>query len=181
MQSRPPSLPPLSQDMCKRLGDAGVATIFDLLDLDDDKRREMLGMSDLQLQEVAAVCSRYPDINLTYEVGSADVMGGESVALAVSLEREMEDKELAPVTASRFPGRRDEAWWLVVGDPKANTLLAIKRVVLQRAAKVKLEFNAPSAAGRHALTLFFMCDSYLGCDQEYEIELNVRGDAMDQD
>jgi pre-mRNA-splicing helicase BRR2 len=171
--------------MCKRLGDAGVATVFDLLDLEDDKRRELLALPEQQLEEVAAVCARYPDINLSYEVvgGSTDVLGGESVALAVSLERELEaGAELQPVTAARFPGRRDEAWWLVVGDTRANTLLAIKRVVLQRNAKVKLEFSAPTTPGRHALTLYFMCDSYLGCDQEYELEVNVQegGDQMEE-
>lgn len=66
---------------------------------------------------------------------------------------------------SRYPGRKDENWWLVVGDPKANTLLAIKRVALQRKARVKLDFVAPAAVGNHHLTLFFMCDSYMGCDQ----------------
>ena len=58
------------QDMCKRLGEAGVSTVFDLLDLDTDKRRELLALSEQQLEDVAAVCSRYPDINLSYEVGA---------------------------------------------------------------------------------------------------------------
>ncbi len=65
----------------------------------------------------------------------------------------------------RYPVRKDENWWLVVGDPKANTLLAIKRVALQRKARIKLDFVAPASPGSHHLTLFFMCDSYLGCDQ----------------
>jgi pre-mRNA-splicing helicase BRR2 len=76
----------------------------------------------------------------------------------------------------------------VVGDAKANTLLAIKRVALQRKTRVKLDFVAPPAVGTHHLTLYFMCDSYLGCDQEYEFDLDVTqgegdedGDAMDQD
>jgi pre-mRNA-splicing helicase BRR2 len=34
------------------------------------------------------------------------------------------------ICAPRYPGRKDENWWLVVGDPTANTLLAIKRVKL---------------------------------------------------
>lgn len=89
------------------------------------------------------------------------------------MEREYEG-DLPPVTAPRFPGRKDEAWWLVVGDPKANALLGIKRVTLGKAAKVKLDFSAPVEVGTHELTLYFMCDSYLGCDQEYEISLNVR-------
>lgn len=65
--------------------------------------------------------------------------------------------------------------WLVVGDAKANSLLAIKRVHLGKASKVKLDFTAPSAPGTHNLTLYFMCDSWLGCDQEYEVELQVTG------
>ena len=36
---------------------------------------------------------------------------------------------------------------------------------LQRKAKVKLDFVAPKAVGTQTLTLFFMCDSYMGCDQ----------------
>lgn len=52
-----------------------------------------------------------------------------------------------------------------MGDAKANSLLAIKRVALQRKARVKLDFAAPAAPGSHHLTLYFMCDSYMGCDQ----------------
>ena len=45
---------------------------------------------------------------------------------------------------------------------------------------MKLEFNAPENVGKQNLTLFFMCDSWAGCDQEYEFELDV-GEAMDED
>ena len=71
--------------------------------------------------------------------------------------------------SSRYPGRKDEQWWLVLGDAKANTLLAIKRVKLGKAANVTLEFSAPATAGRANLMLYFMCDSYMGADQEYEV------------
>ena len=65
----------------------------------------------------------------------------------------------------RFPGRKEENWWLVVGDPKGNSLLAIKRQALQKKGRAKLDITAPSQPGTHHLTLFFMCDSYMGCDQ----------------
>ena len=64
--------------------------------------------------------------------------------------------------------------------PQANTLMAIKRVTLGKAQKVKLDFTAPSAPGSHELTLFFMCDSWLGCDQEYEVQLEIAGGDMEQ-
>lgn len=106
----------------------------------------------------------------------------------MSLEREYEGA-LPPVVAPRYPGRKEEAWWLVVGDPKANTLLGIKRITLGAASKVKLDFSAPSTPGAHNLMLYFMCDSYLGCDQEYEFKLEVseaaegsdEEDGMEQD
>lgn len=40
--------------------------------------------------------------------------------------------------------KREEGWWIVIGDPKANSLLSIKRLTLQQKAKVKLDFNAPN-------------------------------------
>eukprot|EP00798_Chlamydomonas_sp_ICE-L_P019204 gene19204-25822_t len=154
------------QDLCAKCEAAGVSAIFDLMDMEDDARRELLGLSEVQLEDVAAISFEM--------VQGGEVLAGEQVTLMVALEREMgELKELPPVTAPRFPARKEEAWWLVVGDSKNNTLLAIKRVTLQKAAKVKLDFVAPAAVGQHNLTLSFMCDSYLGCDQEYEVDLKV--------
>lgn len=137
-------------------------------------------MTDSQLAALQAVCARYPDISLTFEgpPGGA-VEAGDQSLITVSLERDTEGLalgaggELPPAHAPRFPGRRDEGWWLVLGDPKSNKLLAIKRVSLVVAAKVKLAFEAPGEAGDAQLTLFFMCDSWLGCDQEYEVALKV--------
>ena len=78
-------------------------------------------------------------------------------------QRSTESEGCAP--ARRFPGRKDENWWLVVGDPKSNTVLAIKRQALQKKGRAKLEITAPATPGTHHLTLYFMCDSYMGCDQ----------------
>lgn len=84
-----------------------------------------------------------------------------------------------------FTGRKDESWWLVLGDPRANSLMAIKRVTLGQAQRVKLDFSAPASAGKHRLMLYFLCDSWMGCDQEYEVELVVGegegAEAMEQD
>lgn len=68
--------------------------------------------------------------------------------------------------------KREEGWWVVVGDPRSNSLLSIKRLTLQQKAKVKLDFIAPSP-GHHDYKLYFMSDSYLGCDQEYPFSIDV--------
>jgi pre-mRNA-splicing helicase BRR2 len=61
----------------------------------------------------------------------------------------------------------------VLGDMAANKLMAIKRVPLVKTSTVKLAFEAPSQQGEAHLKLFFVCDSYMGCDQEYEVDLEV--------
>ncbi len=96
---------------------------------------------------------------------------GEGGKTGVTQQLQEGKRERGCVWLCRYPGRKDENWWLVVGDSKANTLLAIKRVALQRKARVKLDFVAPSAQGNHHLTLYFMCDSYMGCDQVRDCSL----------
>ena len=39
--------------------------------------------------------------------------------------------------------------------------------------KVKLDLQAPEEAGDYNFVLYLMCDSYLGCDQEYPLNVSV--------
>lgn len=76
--------------------------------------------------------------------------------------------------------KREEGWWVVIGDPKNNSLLSIKRLSLQQKAKVKLDFVAPSQ-GRYNYVIFFMSDAYMGCDQEYKFSVDVKEGDSDSD
>ncbi|RZF42849.1 hypothetical protein LSTR_LSTR003673 [Laodelphax striatellus] len=164
-------LPHFTADIIKRCQDKEVDTVFDMMELEDDDRSKLLQLSDAQMADVARFCNRYPNIELSYEVQDKDrISSGSSVNVVVSLERE--DDVTGPVIAPFFPQKREEGWWVVIGDPKANTLLSIKRLTLQQKAKVKLDFVAPSP-GHHFYTLYFMSDAYLGCDQEYEFKIDV--------
>lgn len=179
-------VPHITRDMAESCAEKGVETVFDLAEMEAGALKDVLQLGDEELADVARWLARYPDISVEHEVADADqVVAGERVSIAVNLERDQEG-ELRPVDAARFPGRKDENWWLVVGDPSTNNLLAIKRTSLQRRAKVRLDFNAPSTVGKCNLTLFFMCDSYMGCDQEFEIELDIQPsqeeeNAMEED
>jgi pre-mRNA-splicing helicase BRR2 len=173
-------LPHVSTALLERAKGMGVETVFDVTELEDEARDRLLKMGEAQLMDVARFCNRYPNIEMNYSVEKEDVVRvGDSVAVNVVLQRDEEEgaeegAPLAPVIAPFFPQRKDEAWWLAVGDPEQNKLLAIKRVALQNQAEVRLEFNAP-ANGQHSLKLYFMCDSFMGCDQEYNFELQVEG------
>ncbi|CAN1127789.1 DExH-box ATP-dependent RNA helicase DExH12 [Linum perenne] len=171
-------LPHFTRELAKKcLENPGksIETVFDLVEMEDQERRELLQMSDMELLDIARFCNRYPNIDMTYEVVDAEnVKAGDDVTLQVVLERDLEGRtEVGAVDTPRFPKAKEEGWWLVVGDTKTKQLLAIKRVSLQRKLKVKLEFAAPADAGRKSYTLYFMCDSYLGCDQEYGFTVDV--------
>jgi len=89
--------------------------------------------------------------------------------------------DIGRVRSSVFPGAKKEGWWLVVADVKKNALLSIKRVSLAKTANVRLDFVAPPDVGTANLTLYFICDSYLGCDQEYDFALDVKPATEEED
>lgn len=175
-------LPHFTKELAKRCQEnpgKSIETVFDLVEMEDDERRELLNMSESQLLDIARFCNHFPNIDMAYEVADGEnIRAGADVTLQVTLERDLEGRsDVGPVVAPRYPKAKEEGWWLVVGDVKTNQLLAIKRVSLQRKSKVKLDFTAPADAGKKSYTLYFMCDSYLGCDQEYSFVIDVKDSA----
>lgn len=178
-------LPHFTKELAKRCQEnpgRSIETVFDLVEMEDAERRELLQMSDVQLLDIAKFCNRFPNIDMEYDVLDIDnVRAGEDITIQVTLARDLEGRtDVGSVDAPRYPKAKEEGWWLVVGDTKSNQLLAIKRVSLQRRSKVKLEFAAPAEPGKKSYTLYFMCDSYLGCDQEYSFSVDV-GEAAGPD
>ncbi|XP_075988982.1 U5 small nuclear ribonucleoprotein l(3)72Ab [Anticarsia gemmatalis] len=164
-------LPHFTQELVARCSEKGVETVFDVMELEDNARAKLLQLSPTEMADVARFCNRYPNVELTYEVkNERRLRVGKPIVVEVSLERE--DDIVGPVIAPFFPQKREEGWWVVIGDPKTNTLLSIKRVSLARSAKVRLDFVC-GAAGRHTYTLYFMSDAYLGADQEYRFTADV--------
>ena len=177
-------IPHFTDEIIKRCAenkDDPVESVFDILTLDDDVRNQLLQLPDDNMTDVAVFCNNYPSIEVAYKVQDPDdVTAGDPVQVVVELEREMDDdmdevdeSEIGKVSAPLFPGEKKESWWIVIGDTSTNSLLSLKRVNLRRKQKIALEFLAPEEAGDYDLTLFCMSDSYLGCDQEYSIQLGV--------
>ncbi|KAL5720578.1 RNA helicase [Ranunculus cassubicifolius] len=152
-----------------------IETVFDLAEMEDKERCELLQMSDSQLLDVSRFCNNYPNIDVSLEVvDSGNVTAGVDVTLIVTLERDLNSRsDVGPVDAPRYPKAKEEGWWLVVGD-STNQLLTIKRISIHRKSSVMLKFLTPAEAGTKRYTLCFMCDSYLGCDQEFDFTINVK-------
>ncbi|GAB2288942.1 DExH-box ATP-dependent RNA helicase DExH12 [Dionaea muscipula] len=181
-------LPHFTKELAKKCQEntgKSIDTVFDLAEMADDERQELLQMSDSQLLDVVRSYNRYPNIDLTYDILNSDsnIRAGEDILVDVVLEREVLEgrSEVGPVDAPRYPKAKEEGWWLVVGDIRSDQLVAIKRVTLQRKAKTKLKFTAPAETGKKTYTLYFMCDSYMGCDQEYSFTIDVKEAAYHHD
>ena len=165
-------LPHFTSEIIERCKEKKIESIFDIMDLEDDDRNEILALNTAKMADVARFCNRYPNIELSYDVVNKDnIASGSQVNVNVAMERE--DEVSGHVIAPLFPQKREENWWVVIGDTKSNTLLSIKRLTLNQKAKIKLDFAAPTASHSHAYILYLMSDSYIGCDQEYKFQINV--------
>merc|ERR1719362_523338 len=105
-----------------------------------------------------------------------DVRAADPVQILVNLERDIEDDDITDigrVCAPKFPKSKQEGWWVVIGNIKTNEILSLKRTTIKMKQTVTLEFIAPEEAGDYNLMLFLISDSYIGCDQEYSMSLNV--------
>ena len=172
-------------------GDEPIEAVFDILTLDDEVRNDLLRLPDEKMADVAVFCNNYPNIDVTFNVQDADdVVASDPVQVVVKLEREIDEddmeedeiNQLGVVSAPLYPKDKREGWWVVIGDTKTNSLFSLKRVSLHKTQKVTLEFMAPDEPGDYNLTLFCMSDSYLGCDQEYSVPLNVAvGESDDEE
>eukprot|EP00047_Mylnosiga_fluctuans_P022270 m.116969 g.116969 ORF g.116969 m.116969 type:complete len:2124 (+) comp9197_c0_seq4:160-6531(+) len=167
-------LPHITAAALKRAAEKNVESIFDLTELSEDDRNTVLQMTPAQLSDVATFCNQYPSVDVAMEVEDPDsIEAGGQVAVNVTLQRGSD--ESTAVVAPFYPSRREEGWWLVVGQVDSSNLLAIKRVQQQaQSASYRLEFAAPDA-GAHAYKLYLMSDAYMGCDQEYDVAVNVQG------
>lgn len=176
-------VPHLTLDSISQLKSKNVETVFEFMEMEEVDRNALLNLDARKMGDIALYVNRYPNVELNFELSEDQVAQGDTVTLRVVLEREADDDEpdCGPVVAPLFPGQKDEGWWLVVGDPDDKTLLAIKRTTLQTKAQIKLDFQVPeNKLGKTSLKLYLMCDSYAGCDQEYEIDLNVSPAAMEE-
>ena len=63
---------------------------------------------------------------------------------------------------------------MVLGVIDDGELLALKRIgAIKNRSTVSLAFYTPEEIGRKIYTLYFMSDSYIGLDQQFDICLDV--------
>ena len=173
-------LPHFTTELVDKCKQCGVENIFDLVEMEGREREKLLGMTEAEVEDVAKFCNSYPNIELNFEVDHPDrVVQDDAVNVLINLEREI-GGDMHVVQAPFYPSEKEESWWLVIGETSSGKLLAIKRVSVGQKSTTKMTFTPPPEVGLHELTLYFMSDSYIGCDQEYDFSVNVVEDDAEQ-
>ncbi|CAF3659873.1 unnamed protein product [Rotaria sp. Silwood1] len=165
-------IPHFTNEIIQRCIDKKIENIYDLIEMQDNQRIELLQLNTLQLSDVAHFCNHYPNIEVSYEIPNQNnIITGSLINVNVTLERlnELSESIMAPL----FPQKRQEGWWLLIEDSKTNTLLSIKRLTIQEKTDIVLDFIAP-AIGIYDYILYLISDCYMGCDHEYKFSITVR-------
>jgi pre-mRNA-splicing helicase BRR2 len=183
-------LPHFTREICQQCQQRKIETISDLSEMEDKDRNSLLQLSSGKLQAIASFCNRYPDIEVKHQLVSPNqkIIQNDRLQIVVNLLRDPDDEDaeelrgVPVVAAPRYPVPKTEGWWLVLGNPSTNELVAIKRVAFKRRALVeRLEFVAPQS-GNYKYMLYLMSDSYMGVDQEFSVEMKVaEGKPQQQD
>ncbi|KAK9503226.1 hypothetical protein O3M35_011843 [Rhynocoris fuscipes] len=97
---------------------------------------------------------------------------GEEYTLSINLERLNRPTEKRAYTP-KFHKPKSEGWILTLGDIETNELLALRRVTFNHKTTIQLMFYPPERKGRCIMTLYVLSDTYLGLDQQYDIEINI--------
>ena len=185
-------IPHFSPEVIKAANDFGAKDIFEFMDLMDpsenkdyEKMVKRLGLDNKQLAQAAAFTNnKYPNIEIDFQVEDPENIATNSPAyLKITATRgdedEDDDEPDTTVHAPFYPLKKMENWWLVVGDESTKNLLAIKRVTIGKKLETKLEF-VPTRVGEQELTLYLMCDSYVGVDQDPTFKITA-AEGMEED
>ena len=136
--------------------DDKVENVFDILELEDDVRNDLLRLENRQMSDVARFCNSYPNIEMEYEVvkQEEEISTKSVVRMVVKLSRDEDDvpddlSELGKVVAPSFPDSNlVEGWWLVVGDSKAILYSLSNDSVLESRSGSEIGISSPERGWR---------------------------------
>ncbi|KAF9487720.1 Sec63-domain-containing protein [Pleurotus eryngii] len=167
-------IPHFEPEVIKRCKDAGVDSVYDIMEMEDDQRTSLLRMDARQMRDVATFVNSYPTLDVSHDLVKGDYTAGSSIVLKVTLSRDTDDDDddspstdEQTVVAPFYPHTKMANWWLVVGEPSTKQLHSIKKVTVTKTLAVKLDFTLPK--GTHGLKLYVICDAYMGADHDISL------------
>lgn len=162
-----------------RCSENNIETIFDIMSLDDNKKKTIIDLENVKLSKVAEFINKYPNIDIGYDQNT-DLKFYANVQnqLNIILERD-EDVDDLFIISHHFPYKKIENWWIVLGHPETKILYAVKKVSISKSLQnVVLDFTIPEP-GNYRLSLLCICDSYIGSDKEIFLDFLIEKNSND--
>eukprot|EP01125_Pyxidicula_operculata_P022548 TRINITY_DN928_c0_g1_i3.p1 TRINITY_DN928_c0_g1~~TRINITY_DN928_c0_g1_i3.p1 ORF type:complete len:2094 (-),score=618.62 TRINITY_DN928_c0_g1_i3:183-5534(-) len=152
----------------------GITCIPELLAMPHENIESTIGglLSDEAEELFWKAIKELPRVNVETKLDDVLEPGAEA-ELSITLTR-ISKVSRTGIFAPKFPKWKEEGWWLILGDANTGELLALRRITFQQKTNSKLIFDAPTEEGSYTYYLYFMADSYLGLDQQYEINFEVK-------
>ena len=139
-----------------------------------------LGMQKDEVLEAQKALERVPLVDMKWSLVAVDQKneplegelleeGGEA-QLVVHLRR-VNSANSQHMMMSNFPKTKEAGWFVIVANPDTQEVVCLKRVALKRMTQKQLIVVLPSDF-ETPLQVILMCDSYIGLDQVYNIDLH---------
>jgi activating signal cointegrator complex subunit 3 len=169
------TIPHFTTTIIDRFYSKGVESLPELITMDRKEIRTILEpyLKANQLDEALEIITTLPIIEVKYTLGS--ISPGQECELKISLKRLSREPRGGFIYAPRFPKRKEEGWWMILGDPQTGELLALRRLYFRRQTTICLSFETPEQPGYYNYALYLMSDSYMGLDQQYYVKFEVCG------
>ncbi|GBC25635.1 uncharacterized protein OCT59_020043 [Rhizophagus irregularis] len=166
-----------------------VTCLGELLDLSEEECsnifKNVTGLSEPEIQKICKVINNIPliDVDCRIDMTNDSIAPKEERTLIVSLERAKKVSGYdGKIYAPKFSKPQYESWWLILGNSSSDSIIDFKRVNMRNGQfgefsnkhTVKLKLIAPEKEGKYQYTIFLVSDGYLGIDQQYNIEFNVK-------
>eukprot|EP01126_Amoeba_proteus_P012623 TRINITY_DN1519_c1_g1_i3.p1 TRINITY_DN1519_c1_g1~~TRINITY_DN1519_c1_g1_i3.p1 ORF type:complete len:1370 (-),score=289.41 TRINITY_DN1519_c1_g1_i3:112-4221(-) len=125
-----------------------------------------------------SVVETLPLVNMKLDL-PPKLTSGLDYKLSVSLTRVSSYPSDKGAHTPKFPKKKEEGWWLILGDPSTGELIGLRRVNCKGHLDTQLSFEAPSRPAFYHYYLYLMCDCYLGLDQQYDVRFEVVKSEVD--
>eukprot|EP01130_Rhizamoeba_saxonica_P011676 TRINITY_DN4859_c0_g2_i1.p1 TRINITY_DN4859_c0_g2~~TRINITY_DN4859_c0_g2_i1.p1 ORF type:complete len:1866 (+),score=443.62 TRINITY_DN4859_c0_g2_i1:728-5599(+) len=129
-------------------------------------------LTNNKVKKFMGVLNMLPIVTMRYDLGNEDIHPYEEMTIKININRRTKAPSNGANTP-RFPKRKDESWWLILGDPENGELLALRRVSFSKYKNTKLVIEAPEEPGEYSYVLYLISDVYMGVDVKKTLKLTV--------
>ena len=159
-------------------GKGAVKMLREYLDVPNEHKKGLAGMSDGQCADVMRVCKLMPTLRCKFKLyveDEAEIAERDLVTLLVAFDRtNLADGQLAPpIHAPKFPTARLENWWVLISDRAGNLILADKITAQSKIVDHHVKFLAPPQAGKYVFNVDLKSSDYLGLDIREQVNMTV--------